>query len=1059
MSNKQGISSFSALLLMAVTAVVGITCLSQLKVQYTPSVGERTICVNYYYSGASARIVEAEVTSKIEGILSGICGISDISSISMDGWGSVSLTIGKHADIQVVRFEIASKIRNLWTSLPKQCTYPEISLNSRGERRKTAIAFNISSHLPSNDIARLVKDNLISSVSIINGVSDVELLGDVPFEWVISFKPEVTQLLGITITDIRSALVGFYADRMLGMTKKDENTFGVKIRSNASYSFGEGIDFSVIPVKKVEGRIVRLGEIASFRYQEIIPDSYYRINGLNTLILSVEVAPNANLLSVVRSVKKEVERLQKSIPEEISISISYDYSKRISDELNKIIIRTALCLLILLLFVFIVNRSWRYMIMIVLTIAVNILISVAIYYFLGIPIHIYTLAGITVSLGIIIDNSIVMIDHWIRHRDRRVFPALLCAVFTTVVSLLVVLLLPDREKENLTDFIYIITINLSVSLAVAYFFVPALLDYFPIERIRENSVFCKRIRRMARWNECYERYIIWGIRHRWVLVLAFLVLFGIPSFLLPMEFGNEKKAPLKNYEKVLNKIIGWPLYADNRVLVDKILGSSFALFNNALSRSDFYREPIRETLFISASMPEGCNVQQLNEVMRHMELFLECIDSIEMFETSISSPREGHIYVLFKPEAEDSWIPHKIKADIISMANDFGGADWVVTGFDENSFNNNIFTDSRSHCITISGYNYDKLLEFGGDLKEFLSKQRRVRDPIIWGGDVFDHPSTEFSIGYDFAKLAVAGIPPNMYWEAVVSSLYSSSAFFIPQENDLVGIRIESSDRESFDIWHVGNTAIELVNGKAKLSDLGEIAKDQTGLPIRKNQQSYLINVKFNFLGSWQLAQKTIDDAVNYMNEVVLPVGFKAENEAYRWFYKNKEKYAGLILLVIAIIFIICAVFFNSLRYPFAIIWMIPIAFVGAFLAFGLSNFSFDKGGFAAFVMLCGITVNAGIYLLSAWKNERVRVELGGSEKSSVHRYIRSFNQKIWPISLTLFSTILGLVPFLSDGPREVFWFSFAVGTISGLLFSVVAFVLYLPVFCIRKTHIPKTSI
>ena len=168
------------------------------------------------------------------------------------------------------------------------------------------------------------------------------------------------------------------------------------------------------------------------------------------------------------------------------------------------------------------------------------------------------------------------------------------------------------------------------------------------------------------------------------------------------------------------------------------------------------------------------------------------------------------------------------------------------------------------------------------------------------------------------------------------------------------------------------------------------------------------------------------------MNGSVLPLGFRASDDRGGWYYDHKEKYAWLILLVIAIIFVICAVHFNSLRLPLAIILMIPLSFVGLFLAFGVSDFTFDKGGFAAFVMLSGITVNAGIYLISEWL--------------SCCSYLHAFSRKIRPISLTILSTVLGLIPFLFDGPGEVFWFAFAVGTIAGLVFSVLALLLWLPV-------------
>lgn len=202
--------------------------------------------------------------------------------------------------------------------------------------------------------------------------------------------------------------------------------------------------------------------------------------------------------------------------------------------------------------------------------------------------------------------------------------------------------------------------------------------------------------------------------------------------------------------------------------------------------------------------------------------------------------------------------------------------------------------------------------------------------------------------------------------------------------------------------------------------------------------------VRFDYVGSNTLANNEIKEAIDYMNSSVLPIGFSACNESRGWFYENKEKYAGLILLVIAIIFVICSIHFNSLRYPLSIIFAIPIAFMGLFIAFGVSGITFDKGGFAAFVMLSGITVNAGIFLISSLLSIK-------QNKPTIHHYIKAFNKKVWPITLTIISSILGLVPFLFDGPSEVFWFCFALGTISGLIFSVIGLVFYLPIFALKK--------
>ncbi len=1034
MAERRRISSFSVLLLMAVAAVVGIACFPRLKVQYNPTAATRNISVSYQYPGASARIVEAEVTAPLEGVLSTIRACSGVSSVSRDGSGSISMTVGRRADLEAVRFEVASQLRNIYSKLPAGCTYPTISLNARGEKTQTAISYSIRSALPSQEIATFVERELLYPLSTVEGVGSVDFYGQTPFEWVITFDAPCCEALGITAEDIRSALSDYYAEEIVGVTQAGGQAWGVLLRNEIPGQARNDddrnrIDFGSIPIKRVGERVVRLEEIASWRYQEALPNSYYRVNGLNVLTLSVVVSSDANLLGVVRAVKDRMAELQAGFPEEIGVSVSYDYSEYISDELDKIYFRTALCLLILLVFVFVMARSWRYMLVIAITLAVNLLISVALYFFLGLQIHIYTLAGVTVSLGIIIDNSIVMIDHYARCGDRKVFPSLLCAVLTTVAALLVILLMPEQEKANLTDFTWVIVINLCVSLAVAYLFVPALLDYFPVAVRMPRP---KRLRRLARRRAAYGRYIRWGVRHRWVYWVALVVLFGIPTCLLPTKFGEEGREP-KRYEAVLNKIVGWRPYADNKSSVDKILGSSFGLFHKAMARSDFYREPARPQLYVRAGMPEGCTVQQLDEVMRSMENYLAHFEEIDVFETRITSYDNGTITVWFKPEYEGTWLPSRIKGDVISMATNFGGANWRVSGIDDSYFNNNIVTDSRSYSISLTGYNADELNVYGERLIEHLSGNRRVSGPEIWGAGWNDRPRTEFNLRYDFEALSGRGISPYAYYSALQTPLYDASVLRLPYGGEYVNVRLVSSDKDVLDLWHVNNSAVAVdTDRKMKLSEVGSISKDRTGLPIQKEDQSYRITVRFNFIGSIQLADKVMKEAVDWMNGSVLPLGFRASNDRGGWYYDHKEKYAWLILLVIAIIFVICAVHFNSLRLPLAIILMIPLSFVGLFLAFGVSDFTFDKGGFAAFVMLSGITVNAGIYLISEWL--------------SCCSYLHAFSRKIRPISLTILSTVLGLIPFLFDGPGEVFWFAFAVGTIAGLVFSVLALLLWLPV-------------
>lgn len=989
------IPSFSVLLVMAVLSLTGIAALPMLNIQYKPSSADRTMTVSFSYPGASPEIVEAEVTSRIEGIMARLRGSTETSSLSSSGYGSASVSFSKRTDLAAARLELASAIRNIYSELPDGVSYPSISHNARGQKATTALSYLIKGNLPSQEIERYVREHVMPYISSINGVDNVSLHGATPYHWVITFDAARAASAGVSPSDIAEAFRNVYSETLIGLSDTGNQTMVVRL---ASMNAGE--DFGNIPVKNAAGRIVRLADIASWDYEESLPESYYRVNGLNTITLSVGVASDANLLKVTRNVRERMSELQHGFPQEITAGIAYDSSEYVSEELDKIYLRTGLCILVLLLFVFLVSRSWRYMLIIVLTLAVNLLTSLAIYAFAGISIHIYTLAGITVSLGIIIDTSIVMIDHYARFRDKGAFPSLVAAVGTTIAALMMVLLLPESEKANLKDFIWVIALNLAVSLVISWLFIPALLDYLPV-RPASSSHSMRKMRRTAKLTCRYRNYIGWGLKHRWLYFVVFILAFGLPL---------------------------WSFW-------------------KSLPRSDFYREPQQNKLYIHAGMLEGCTVHQLNEVVKYMENYLAAFDEIKVFTTEISSYDDASITVEFKPEYEYTSFPSRLKSQVTSMAINFGGANWSIYGIDENGFNNNIITGHRFHEIVLNGYNYRQLRQYADYLVEYLSRNRRISGAEVWGLGLGGRPRTEFNMEYDFERMAASGITPHQYYSALSSQLYDRKISAISNGGNLVDVVLRSSELEGYDYWHVLNSPVWVSDVAVPLKDIGSIEKRLSGVNIRKKQQSYQIRVCFDFIGSYELSKKVISSAVDHMNGEVLPVGYKAVNPSGGWWDDNKDRYVWLILLIVAVIFIMLAIAFESLRLPFAVIFMIPVSFIGLFLIFGLSDLSFDQGGFAALVMLCGIVVNAGIYIVLTYKSLMKR--RGGLP--CLRAYTKAFGLKVRPIMLTMISTVLGLVPFLSEGPHEVFWFDFAIGTIGGMAFSAIAVILLLPVFAISK--------
>ena len=176
-------------------------------------------------------------------------------------------------------------------------------------------------------------------------------------------------------------------------------------------------------------------------------------------------------------------------------------------------------------------------------------------------------------------------------------------------------------------------------------------------------------------------------------------------------------------------------------------------------------------------------------------------------------------------------------------------------------------------------------------------------------------------------------------------------------------------------------------------------------------------------------------------------MGYTVQVERSYWSWAESDNSQYLLLgLIIVIIFFTTSILFNSLKQPLAVIFVIPISYIGVFLTFYLFRLNFDQGGFASFVLLCGITVNASIYILNEYNQLRRRFPM----LTPLRAYLKAWNAKITPILLTILSTILGFVPFLLGADKEAFWFPLAAGTIGGLILSLLGIFVYLPLFTLR---------
>ena len=1041
-TNNPAFSAFSVIVVFLALMIIGIAFIPLLNISYKPNRTLPQLTISFNWPGASPKVIEEE-TSKIEGILGKVDQVKNIESTSSVGSGRILLEFDKNVDLNKKRYEVSTLIRQLRSTMPDGMSYPEIVSNAENSGDiATFMVLTLNASASTHYIEKVASQQVIPALLKIRGIADISLFGATPYQWEISFDPELLKNYSLSPAEIASVINQLGDRTFLG---NQQNNTGSSIPVLASTKYITPENWGSLPIANKGGRIIRLSDVASVKLREKSPVSYYRINGKNTVNLVIYSAQGENQIKLSGEIYEQLELIREKLPFGYSVQVSSDSTEYIREELTRIGLRTLFSLVILLLFVLVVSRSFRVLAILSASLVANLLIACVFYYLLKVEIHIYSLAGITVSFGIIIDNSILMVTHLQKQKGLRVFISLLAATLTTLGALSVVFFLKENQKVLLVDFTYVMLINLSVSLIVSLFLVPAMMEKL-YRRKPDARAPVRARRRIVKITNVYSRFIGFEKRYKWAFFILIILAFGLPVGFIPgkIEKAGNDTSPETKIVQFYNKTLGSEKFQSGiKPVLEKIVGGSLRLFTGYVFEGSFYSDPGKTTLYVRGQMPEGCTIEQLNEAVRKMEQYISLFSEVEQFETRITGYKNSSITIRFTKEAERSSFPFLLKSQVEAKAISLGGMDWSVYGVGK-GFSNALNMDYKNSHILLTGYNYDQLYRFAGQLEQKLLENPRVNNTEInssnsWGSTT----RYEYKLEVDKDLLALQNLNYFDYTNSLFTQLYSNNLAPFYNETELQPVVLLSNQSDTYNKWDFYNVPVNTSAGQKKLSQAGEIHKLLAGKSILKKNQVYQLYLNYNFVGPGPLANRVQEREIEAINKV-LPLGYKAQKPGNFWYWDNKDKKQYYLLaLVIVIIWFITAILFESLLKPLAVISLIPISFIGVFLTFYLFGFNFDQGGFASFILLSGLVVNAAIYIINDFNNLVSRKK----KEVSVRTFLKAFNQKIVAITLTILSTVLGLIPFVWGGQKEVFWFAFAAGAMGGLLFSVVAILLYLPLF------------
>ncbi|QZT36334.1 efflux RND transporter permease subunit [Halosquirtibacter xylanolyticus] len=1048
-------NSFRINVIFIVLAIVGMALASQLTVQLQPTRESNQVVVSYRWRGVSAEIIEREVTSSIEGVLSTMDGLKDISSNSSKGEGRIRLTFKKEVNIDVVRFELSSILRTLYPKLPDGVTRPVIGGSyQRNDTRIRLMTFTVHGTKSKDALGKYAEDYLVSSLGEIDEVESVEVDGVTPLEWCVEYDTGRLHQYGMTTRNVANAMYLYFNKEELGLFKwldQQESSWHAFSYCGGSFHHDDTIAWDKIIIGTVKDHIVRLGEVAKVKVRHTPPSRYFRLNGLNTIYLNIYSSEGANQIELGAEVLEKVEIIEKSLPKSVSLDLSYDASKSLREERDKILFRSSLALLILLLFVWVISRDWRYLLVITVSLLVNLAIAVIGYLFFDVQIHLYSLAGITVSLGIIIDNTIVMADYCKRQSNENIFWAILAATLTTIGSLSVIFFLKENQRMNLVDFSWVMIINLIVSLLIAYFFIPALMDKVPMKK--RDAVKAQRgLRRVIKVSRVYERFILWGCRYRKSMITLSILVFGIPFFSIPSHLGKPEsrwgrdKVERTWFEDRYNKSIGSNFFQQDILpWFNRIGGGVLYRFSQYFETHAGRQEP-KVMLRMQAMMPDGATLDQMNNSFLKIERRLSQYSEIDRFVSHIYSANYGFMEIHFKEEEQSGAFPMFLKSELIQIATETGSLDARIYGVDPQGFNNHISERNLNQSISLVGTSYPVLMKIGNNIKKELQKSIRVKEVVVHANKQrIRDKKFEYVVDVDLKKLAK--------YQLTLGELY----YLLSQHNwaiqNLPPVGNGDSFRsmvlrpklvEAVPIWDIQNMLLDGIFKKGvRLKDVARVRKEFTSGSIEKRNQEYVMRVDYEFIGDRSFSEMYREKIVDEISEQ-LPTGYRVEessNRRWRWNAKDKKQY-GLLFLVAVIIYFICAVLLESLIQPLVIITMIPLSFIGIFSIFTITEYPFNQGGYASMILLSGITVNTALFIVYDFNHLR-----DSSNRNALDSYLHAFHKKVIPILLTVVSTVLGMVPFLIDSQDKGFWFALALGAMGGLLFSLIAVFVSLPIF------------
>lgn len=1004
----------STVLLFVGVMVFGLFSLSRLSVDQYPEIEIPQISVITMYPGANAADIETNITRVLEDNLNTVNNLKKLTSKSQDNVSMITVEFEYGSDLNEGANEIRDVVSRVQSMLPDEVDYPTIFKFSTSMMPIMMLAVTAEESYPA--LSKILDDKLVNVLNRVDGVGAVSVIGAPEREVQVNVDPTKLDAYGLTVEQLGQIIAAENVNIPSGTIDIGNNTFNVK----ADGEFDLSDELRRVVVSNAGGRTVMLTDVAEIRDTLEKATMDERVNGQRGVRVMFQKQSGANTVNIVHEIQRRLPAIEQSLPRDVKMELIFEGSQEITDAIDSLSETVLYAFLFVVLVVMIFLGRWRATLIICMTIPVSLICSFIYLFATGSTLNIISLSSLSIAIGMVVDDAIVVLENITTHIERGSSPkeaaiyatneVWLSVIATTLVVVAVFMpltMVPGMAGILFRELGWIVSIVVCVSTTAAITLTPMMSAYLlrregGVHDYRGLGVIYKPVDRALAWlDTAYARSLGWVVGHRCISVFTMMGLFVLSLGLVtqvPTEFfppsDNSRIAATVRLEQNLSV----EYTARIARQIDSILYAEFP-----------------EVRLVSASA--GANSSDnafaaMQTTGSHIINYNIRLAEVETRDRSIYT-----ISDLLRRKLDR--IP-EIREYTVTPGGQMGN-----------------MSGSSTVDIKVFGHDMELTNAIATDLRDRMAQLEGTRDVRLSREDL----RPEYNVVFDRDRLSYYGMNSATASQAVRNRIDGLVASKYREDGDEYDIVVRYAEPFRTRVEDIENITLHNAQGRpVKLREVGRVQEEFAAPEIQRENRQRVITVESSLGAGVALgdvaaeAQRLIDD-YPLPDGVDLELGGTVEDQGDAF-----SDLGMLFVLIILLVYIVMATQFESLKFPFIIMFTIPFACTGVFLALWMTSTPLSLIALIGAIMLVGIVTKNGIVMVDYMN---LLIERGAEVSEAV---VAGGKSRLRPVLMTSFTTILGMLPLaIGTGAGSETWQPMGIAVIGGLTFSTILTLFIVP--------------